>query len=201
MLHPPGLWSSAWRCDAHGDVDPFHAAKVVGEAALRHTVEVAKVPVWLPWPLPLGWLLTGIAHAGDERTGARGTAVACSGPSELGGPAELVLIAESAGVGLGAFYSGLDSCEPRLKLSGSAEVGAFEVKVHAAGHPTALWPAESHPDRAVLSGEAFGVWLTAVVWPPSSSVTALDELELHDLRKREAPIESGIPYGALSPRL
>lgn len=196
MLHPPGLWSSAWRCDAHGDVDPFHAAKAVGEAALGHTVGVAQVPVWMPWPLPLGWLVTGVAHAGDERTGAKGTAVACSGPSELGGPAELVLIAESAGVGLGAFYSGVDSCVPQPVLSGSAE-----VKVHAAGHPTALWPAQSAADRAVLVGEACGVWLTAVVWPPSSAVTLLDEMELHDLREHESWVELAIPYGAISPRI
>ena len=195
-LHPPGLWSSAWRCDAHGDVDPFHAAKVVGDAALHHIVGIATVPVWTPWPLPLGWLMTGVAHAGDERTGAKGTAVACSGPSELGGPAELLLIAESAGVGLGAFYSGVDSVMPTPKLSGSAE-----VKVHAAGHPTALWAAESAPDRAVLVGEARGVWLTAIVWPPSSALTVLDAMELHDLCDHESPLEHGIPFGALSPRI
>lgn len=154
----------------------------------------------MPWPLPLGWLVTGVAYAGDERTGATGTAVACSGPSELGGPAELVLIAEGAGVGLGAFYSGVDSCVPTL-LSGSFEMGSAEVKVQAAGHPTALWPAESEPDRSVLVGEACGVWLTAVVWPPSSALTMLDELELHDLREHESPVELGIPFGALSPRI
>lgn len=48
----------------------------------------------------------GGASAGDERTGARATAVALAGPSPLGGPADLVLVAEEPGVGLGARLAG-----------------------------------------------------------------------------------------------
>ena len=77
-VRPPGLWSSSWRCEQHGDVLPFHAVRVASEAALMRLTEVAKVPVWIPRPLPVGWVVSGMAWAGDERTGARATAVACS---------------------------------------------------------------------------------------------------------------------------
>lgn len=157
---------------------------------------MAKVPVWLPWPLPLGWLVTGVGHAGDERTGARGTVLALSGPSPLGGPSELLLVAEDAGVGLGASYAGIDTCDPAPSLDDTPE-----IKVHAAGHPTGLWAAPSKPDRAALVGEAFGVWLWAIVWPPSGGVTLLDGLQLHDLRDHETPVEMGVPFGAPSPRI
>jgi len=32
----------------------------------------ARVPFWVPWPLPQGWLVTGFTGAGDERSGTRG---------------------------------------------------------------------------------------------------------------------------------
>src|SRR5262249_24102812 len=60
------------------------------------------VPVWCPWPLPRGWTVTGIAWAGDERTGPRATALCLSGPAPLGeGPADAVFVAEEPGGGLG----------------------------------------------------------------------------------------------------
>lgn len=70
--------------------------------ALGVVVHRARVPVWMPWPLPVGWLFTGAAYAGDDRSGGRATVVACSGPGPLGGMAELLLVAEELGVELGA---------------------------------------------------------------------------------------------------
>ena len=72
----------------------------------------ARCPVWLPWPLPPGWLVSGFTGAGDERTGARASAVALSGPNPLGGPADLLIIAEEPGVGLGAGLAGLPAPIP-----------------------------------------------------------------------------------------
>ena len=43
---------------------------------LQVLVRQAKVPVWLPWPLPSGWLVSGFTGAGDERTGTLGSVVA-----------------------------------------------------------------------------------------------------------------------------
>ena len=101
------MWSSAWRCDWHGEVHPLLPAfspSREGLDGLLRTLRpgTAGVPAWLPWPLPVGWLVTGFAGAGDERTGVRACAVALSGPNPLGGPADMVVVAEEPGVGLGA---------------------------------------------------------------------------------------------------
>ena len=85
-LQPPGLWSSEWRCERHGAVLPLHVAKVPSLRVLRGMTGQARVPAWMPHPLPVSWVITGIAHVGDERSGVRGTALLCSGPSPLGGP-------------------------------------------------------------------------------------------------------------------
>src|SRR5664280_2141565 len=86
-LRPPDLWSSEWRCGVHGDVAPFYVAARVCVEALQHVLAQAIVPVWLPQPMLPGWTVSGLGHAGDERSGGRATVVAISGPSPLGGPA------------------------------------------------------------------------------------------------------------------
>jgi hypothetical protein len=194
-VHAPNLWSSAWTCDLHGEVCPLQPVVQPHAEVLHDVVRRSAVPVWLPWPLPRGWLLTGIAHAGDERTGARAVAVACSGPAPLGGMGELVLVAEEPGVGLGAHLAGLEGPDP----------GTFDAtapphaKVHAAGHPTPLWLVDCPDDRAVYVGEAMALWLWAVLWPASAGHLFVEELLLTDLR--DVPPDLELPYGALSPRL
>ena len=87
-LRPPGLWSSAWQCDEHGESVPFFDAGVPSGGALDRLRAIAKVPIWIPSPLPPRWCVSGIGWAGDDRTGARATVIACCGPSPLGGAAE-----------------------------------------------------------------------------------------------------------------
>ena len=116
-LQQPTAWSSAWRCDWHGEVHPLLPAFSPSRDGLdgllrRFRPGTAGVPAWLPWPLPVGWLVTGFAGAGDERTGIRACAVALSGPNPLGGPADMVVVAEEPGVGLGAALAGLDGVDP-----------------------------------------------------------------------------------------
>jgi len=154
----------------------------------------AAVPVWLPWPLPRGWLVTGLAVAGDERTGARATALACSGPAPLGGVAELVLVAEEPGIGLGARFAGLDGPDG----GGIPDGRAPDAKLEAAGHPTAMWSLAAADDRAVYVGEALGCWVWAIVWPESAGFLLIDDFALRDLRDGTVP---DLPLGALSPRL
>ena len=72
----------------------------VPEAVERLRTEAA-VPFWAPSPLLPGWTVTGIGWAGDDRSGTRGTVLACTGPAPLGGVADLLLVAEEPGVGLG----------------------------------------------------------------------------------------------------
>lgn len=194
-LRAPGLWSSTWRCDLHGEVAPLQPGSRPSPEALAATVSSAKAPVWLPWPLPHGWLLTGLVHAGDERTGWVAVAVACSGPAPLGGAGDLVFVAEEPGVGLGARYAGLPSSDPGV----SFEHVAPDAKLYAAGHPTPLWHVSADADRAVYVGEALGLWLWAVLWPANAGILLSDHLSLVDLR--DAGHELDVPFGALTPRL
>ncbi|GAA2471349.1 hypothetical protein GCM10010406_03690 [Streptomyces thermolineatus] len=161
-------------------------------------VNRAKVPVWLPWPIPVGWLFTGVAYAGDDVSGGRATVVACSGPAPLGGPGDMLLIAEELGVGLGARFAGIEGPDPG---PGMCTDKPPHTKVVAKGRPTPLWHVEGTPaDRAVFAGEAGGLWLWAVVWPEQSGLMMYDELVLTDLREAGAEVEL-LPIGALSPRL
>lgn len=193
-LKPPGLWSSSWQCERHGDVLPFHTAPSTSEAALQHLAETARVPVWVPRPLPVGWVVSGIGWAGDERTGARATAVACSGPSPVGGPGDFILVAEEPGVGLGARLAGLDAPDPVCSEASP------DFKVVAAHHPTALWSQHTPADRSAFVGEAKTVWLEVVLWPARTSLLLLEHLVLADIREgMYADVD--LVFGAPSPFL
>jgi len=196
VLHAPGLWSSAWQCDAHGAVHPVQPVVQPSSEVVHAIATTAGVPVWVPWPLPRGWLVTGLVSAGDERTGARATALACSGPAPLGGVAELVLVAEEPGIGLGARFAGLDGPDG----GGVPDVRPPDAKLDAAGHPTALWELASTEDRAVYVGEALGCWVWAVIWPGSAGFLLIDDFALRDVRDSGA-VGLDLPFGALSPRL
>ncbi|PNG93053.1 hypothetical protein SMF913_28518 [Streptomyces malaysiensis] len=182
----------------HGTVHPLQPVVPPSVEALVVVTNRARVPVWMPWPLPVGWLFTGVACAGDDRSGGRATAVACSGPGPLGGVGELLLIAEELGVGLGARFAGIPGPDPG---PGMRVDKPPHVKVLAAGRPTPLWHVEGTPDdRAVFAGEACGLWLWAVVWPEQTGLLMYDEMVLTDLRDAGAEVDL-VPCGALSPRL
>jgi len=63
-VRKPSAWSSAWQCGLHGEVDPLGAVHSPSRAGLDGLLRTEGVPVWLPWPLPKGWLVTGFAGAG-----------------------------------------------------------------------------------------------------------------------------------------
>lgn len=195
-VQPPGLWSSAWICPIHGAVLP---AQPVGEptpALVRSVAQQAQVPLWVPWPLPTGWVVTGVRGVGDLRTGHRATALACSGPAPLGGIGEMVIIAEEPGIGFGAQFAGLDGVDPGQEMVGCAAT----VKVNAGGHPTALWMLDNATDRAVYVGEAQAVWLWLVLHPVDVGLTVIDAMNLCDIRAMPAEIAM-LPFGALCPLL
>ncbi|MBV9026018.1 MAG: hypothetical protein JO362_20030 [Streptomycetaceae bacterium] len=197
-VRAPGLFADSWQCDLHGAVYPVQPVVPPSVEALSVVVNRSHVPVWMLWPLPLGWLFTGIASAGDDRSGGRATTVACSGPGPLGGPSELLIVAEELGVGLGARYAGIPGPDPGPQMCVDKPPDA---KVLAAGRPTPLWHVDNvPPDRAVFAGEARGLWLWAIVWPEQSGLLLYDELILTDLREAGAELEL-VPCGALSPRL
>lgn len=162
---------------------------------LRQVARSSTVPVWAPLPLLPGWGVTGLATAGVEGTGPTAVAVALSGPSPLGGPADFVLVAEEPGTGLGARYAGLAQLDPGAEVS-----GAPDAKVEASGHDTPLWRCDSAPDRCAFVGEAGGVWLWAVLWPPAAELVMVEHMVLHDLRAEEH-VSAVLPFGAPTNRL
>lgn len=194
-LRPPGLMSSTWECDRHGAVHPLHLVPGAGNEALRQVAGHSGVPLWSPLPLLPGWSVAGLATVGDDRAPAKASVLALAGPSPLGGPADLLLVAEELGVGVGARFAGLDSLDP-----GEFVAGPPDAKVSAAGHPTPLWRCASAADRCAFVGEAKGVWLWAVLWPPAAELVLLEHVVLHDLRA-VAHAAVDLPVGAPSARL
>lgn len=194
-LRPPGLWSSAWQCAAHGSVPPYTVVTRAGIDALEHVVGRARVPVWMPHGLSGGWVCSGFGCAGDDREGARAVVTAISGPSPLGGPADVLLVAEEMGVGLGARYAGLPGPDPGAGFDAAPP----EAKVQVSGHPTALWGVSGTDACAAFVGEAKGHWLWVLVWPAPAGVLAYDDLALTDLR--DGYREAELAFGSLSPRL
>jgi uncharacterized protein DUF6758 len=194
-LQAPNLWSSDWICATHGAVVPMQPPNSPSKDGLMAVVQHARVPVWTPWPLPRGWLVTGFLEAGDDRTGGRACAVALAGPGLLSGPADMLVVAEEMGIGLGASFAGLDGIDPGAVAGDSAPA----AKVGIRGHPVPLWTVDAAPDRAVYVGEAMGNWLWVVLWPADAGVLMVDHLALIDLR--EPGMEVDLPYGAFSPRL
>ena len=120
-LQEPTAWSSAWRCDWHGEVQPllpaFSPSKGRPGRAAAHVPAGNRRRAGLAALAASGRLAGGgLRRAGDERTGVRACAVALTGPNPLGGPADMVVVAEEPGIGLGAALAGLDSVDPERGL-------------------------------------------------------------------------------------
>lgn len=204
-VRAPGIWSDSWTCPVHGGIAPLHPAVVGGPDAFHHLGPRCRVPLWLPWPLPTGWLVSGLRTAGDEHTGPIAAVVACSGPNPMAtghsgdGDAEprsadLLLVAEQPGVGLGAHLVGLPDVDPGTTVAD----GAPHLRLVAAGHETPLWAVPGN-DVTAYVGEAAGVWLWVLVWPERAGVVLLEQFALLDAR--DAEYLRDVPHGALSPRL
>ena len=192
--HAPTVWSSAWRCDLHGEISPLAPTRLPTPDGLRWLASRARVPVWLPWPLPAGWLVSGFTGAGDERTGATASAVALSGPNPLGGPADLLIVAEEPGVGLGAGLAGLVGPDPgdgfaRRAPNATVKVGNREAP---------LWLVES-AGKAVFVGEVAASWVWLVFWPDTAGALLVEPMPLRDLRSPGQDLD--LPFGALCTRL
>jgi hypothetical protein len=171
------VWSSAWRCDRHGEVYPLRPAFSPSREGLKGLLRTAGVPAWLPWPLPVGWLVTGFA-----------------GPNPVGGPAEMLVVAEEPGVGLGAALAGLDGVDPGAGFASAPPAAT----VSFGKHDLPLWPVDS-PGRAAFAGEIKGHWLWVVLWPETAGVLLLEPIRLRDLRDPGQDLD--LPFGAPSPRL
>ncbi|WP_348775175.1 DUF6758 family protein [Solwaraspora sp. WMMD791] len=207
-VRPPDLMHTESRCDSCGPVPPLHVAEhigpdIVASAVSRLLADVAAppgpVPMWAVWPLLPGWTLTGVGWVGEQRGTVRATVTAFSGPAPVsGGPADLVLVAEEPGVGLGTRFAGLPGPDPGDSLADVLGSGAPHAKIRADGHPTPLWSVEAEPGRCAYAGEARGLWLYAVTWPADAGYLLAEDIVLRDLSEEVPP---GMMYGAPSPYL
>lgn len=191
-LTPPSVWSSAWECPAHGAVPPVKRAPQPSADWMRHVCASSRLPVWLPWPLPDGWVVAGVAPVGDDVGGLSAVATVLAGPSPLGGPAEMLVVAEEPGVGFCAHLVGLDGNDP-----GRAVHGEPYTRVDANGHALPLWLVPSTSDEAVVVGESDLVWLWVVLRPASAGAMLLDDLSFADARTLGEEVRL-LPYGARS---
>jgi len=185
-------------CDRHGVVPPLHIPSRIGPDEVDTARAARRVPLWCPWPQLPDWMLTGVGWAGETPAEAVATVSACSGPAPLGGPADVVLVAEEPGVGLGCWFAGIGGTDPGPVLAAAVSGQVPHAKIIAAGHPTPLWSVPSVDDRSVYVGEAKGLWLYAVAHPASAGYVLAEHIVLHDLTESRPP---ELVYGALSPYL
>lgn len=202
-MRQPGIWNSHWVCDEHGDIQPASAAVAPTPDLLRHLAARSNVPVWLPWPLPDGWVVSGLRWAGDDPSGIVASVLAVSGPHPIPDlddepGADLVVVAEQPGVGIGAHLAGLPGVDPGPLLARKAQHDAAEVKITAAGHDIPLWSVPMD-DGIAYVGEAAGVWLWLLAWPAPAAVVLLNRFALLDARDPGHDLQ--FPCGALTPRL
>jgi hypothetical protein len=202
-VRAPDLMHTEWRCDTDGTIVPLHVPVHISSEILDATRDQVRthggsVPMWCPWPLLPGWTVTGAGWVGDERQGVRGSVIACSGPAPLqGGPADLLLVAEEPGVGLGTRFAGIPGPDPGPFLEGELGSSAH-AKVRTAGWPTPLWAVKSGADRCAYVGESRGLWLYLVAWPASAGYLFAEDLTLVDLVDT---LPGQLVYGAPSPYL
>lgn len=192
-VQPPGGRFDSWRCFTHGSVAPVRLFAPLDGDDLDNSRRHSDVPLWVPWPSPPEWATTGLAVAGDPDRPACATAVAGTGPAPLGGMAELVLVAEELGTGLGSGYAAMSGPDP-----GGLITGLPSASVRIDGHALPLWSVPTREDRCVYVGEALGLWLWAVLWPAEAGVLLLEDLVLHDLREH---VPGGVRFGPPSPYL
>ena len=193
--------AKGWRCEQHGAVPPLTAMTHLSSEWLAHIAKTSAVPLWLPWPLPAGWTVTGAVGISDGPAPGAASALVCTGPGARSGPAELVLVSEEPGVGLGAGYAGLEGPD----AGSSVLSGAPATRVVANGHEVPLWEVEQDGaarreggDRSIYVGEAEGCWLWAVAWPMEAGLLLHDSLRLVDVRDPGLILD--VPLGAVSPR-
>src|SRR5215218_8632653 len=73
----PGHSAQAW-CHVHGAVTPLHHTLLVAHDAISAVTADARVPAWVPDPMPTGWTVTGL-DPGEVITGPNSVDVKAAG--------------------------------------------------------------------------------------------------------------------------
>ena len=176
----PGSAAQAW-CHVHGAVTPLHHAVLLAHDAIAAVTADARVPAWVPDPMPPGWAVTGMAWGGE--------------PGRAGHRRRLRRPGAAGRLGRAAADRGGARHRRRLRVRrdcpdptpATSSPGQNSVDVKAAGQRAPLWAVPTSDDRAAFVGEAYGVWLWLVMWPMNAAWLLAEQLELLDLRDRIYP--------------
>jgi hypothetical protein len=203
LARQPGLYSSSWLCDEHGEIIPVGPAHAPTTDLFHRLSRECLVPVWVPAPVPEGWLLSGLQWAGDDAGGTVACIVALSGPNPIpevddDPSADVMFVSEQPGIGLGAHMAGLHGVDAGPLLQEKAQHDPAEIKIDTGGHEVPLWSVPVDGGIAYV-GEAAGVWLWLLAWPAAAAAVLLARFSLLDVRDLDR--EADLPCGALTPRL
>ena len=181
------------------------------DAFVDHLDLAGSFPTYLPWPLGPGWQVADFAVVGGATPVATLTLV--SGSTDLDGPVEVIVVAEEAGVGLGARCAGTIGADPGPE----AGAGPPTARVRVGAQQVSLWPVSTWPSaggapadtaatapvapaeellwtRSVLVGEAEGRWLWLIFRPASAVLMLRDDWILRDVSAL-GPSLVELPFG------
>ncbi len=189
-----------WVCVEHGVTEPlWRPDEVTYEGFADHLRRSVSMPTYLPWPLSPGWSVSDFAAVGADPDRARATMTCTSGPSALDGPVDVIVIAEEAGIGLGARIAGTVHDDPGAEIGD----GPPSVRVRIDRQVVPLWPVSTSAvsqewDRSVVAGEAEGRWLWLVLRPASAMLLLRDDWILRDVSE-SGPHLVELPFGGPAP--
>jgi len=160
----------------HGRVPPLRQAPEPSADWVRHVAVASRVPVWMPWPLLPGWVVSGVVPVGDDVSGVPAVATLLSGPR----------------VGFAARAAGLAGPDP-----GDVFGGPPYARAQVSDHQVPLWIVQTDRDQAVVVGERDLVWIWVVVRPASAGALLVDLMGVADAREMGEEVRL-LPYGARS---
>ena len=194
------------RCPVHGSLPALWLPDEASyDGFVAHLAAAGDFPTYLPWPMAPGWSVTDFGVVAEVTEGPEGeidpraTVTCCSGVSELDGPVDVFVVAEEAGVGLGARCAGLPQDDPGSELG----EGPPAVRVRIGSQSVPLWPVSTSEvdgelDRAAFAGEAVGRWLWVVLRPVSAMLLLRDDWILRDVSSA-GPELVEMPFGGPRP--
>ena len=196
--------------DGAGDVDcADHGAGPVlwrpteasYDAFVEHLATARDFPTYLPWPMAPGWAVSDFAVVTEPSGAPVATLTGVTGTSELDGPVDVLLVAEEAGIGLGARCAGVRGSALGHELGEQQPV----VRVRIGSLTTSLWSVSTSDavdtgelDRTVLAGEAAGRWLWVVLRPASAVLLMRDDWILREV-SGGGPLLVEMPFAGPGP--
>jgi hypothetical protein len=197
---PVAQSADAWHCPEHGAVAPLWRPGLASyDAFVEHLAVAGSFPTYLPWPLSPGWHVTDFGVVGAGPHAAVATVTCSSGPSDLDGAVDLVVVSEEPGTGVGARCAGTPRTDP------GPEVGDGPPLVHVriGGREIPLWAVSTSDggpdlDRTVVVGEAVGRWLWLVLRPASALLLLREDWILRDV-SGAGPHLVEMPFGGPPP--